>query len=413
MRGNDGADVARGAESRAITDAMNFRQALNIDDLERLARKRLPAGVHGFIAGGTQDNRTRDNNRAALDRIRFKPRGLVDVSQRTQEVTLFGHRFDSPFGIAPMGIAGIACFEADIAMARAAARMNVPFTLSNMSTVPMEKVARSCDSVKWLQVYMPGDRERAANIVKRASGAGYQALLVTIDVPVGANRENNLRSGFTLPLHLNPKIMLDGLLHPRWLAGVFARTLLATGVPRLENSAMFDRPSMLAAANPTIRASGDRVDWSFMRWLRDQWRLPLLIKGVMHPADALEAVACGLDGIVVSNHGGRQLDGAAAPVEVLPQITAAARDKLTILTDSGFRRGGDILKAFALGANFVLCGRAALFGAATGGEEGVLHALTILKTEVHRDLGLMGCTTMSDLSPDSIEAPCRSPLAGE
>ena len=381
---------------------MSYRQALNIGDLERLARKRLPASVFGFIAGGVQDNLSLANNRAAFDRIRFKPRGLVDVSQRAQDVTIFGHRFDSPFGIAPMGIAGIARFEADIAMARAAARMNVPFTLSSMSTVPMEQVAASCDSVKWLQVYLPGDRERATAFVKRAANAGYQALLVTIDVPVGANRENNLRSGFTLPLHLGPKVVVDGLLHPRWLAGVLARTLMATGIPHLENSAMFERPSMLASANP-IRSSGDRVDWALMRWLRDQWRLPLLIKGVLHPADALEAVACGLDGIVVSNHGGRQLDGAAAPVEVLPRISAAVGDKLTVIVDSGIRRGGDILKAFALGADFTLCGRPALFGAAVGGEEGVLHALNMLKTEVDRDLALMGCAGMAALTPDSVD----------
>ena len=383
---------------------MNFRQALNVHDLERLARQRLPAGVFGFIAGGAQDDSTLANNRAAFERIRLKPRGLVDVSQRSQEVTLFGHRFASPFGIAPMGIAWIACFEADIAMARAAARMNLPFVLSNMATVPMERVARSCDSVKWLQVYMPAERERAAAFVKRAANAGFQALLVTIDVQVGANRENNMRSGFTLPLRLNPKIVLDGLMHPRWLTAVLGRTLMAGGVPRLENSAMFERPSMLASASPTLRASGDRIDWAFMRWLREQWRGPLLIKGVLHAADAREAVAVGLDGVVVSNHGGRQLDGAVASIEVLPQIVAAAGGRLTLILDSGIRRGGDILKAFALGANFVLCGRAALFGAAVGGEAGVLHALKILEAEVGRDLALMGCTGMDALCADSVEA---------
>lgn len=383
---------------------MNLDQVLSVHDLERLARRRLPAGVFGFIAGGAQDESTLANNRAAFERIRLKPRGLTDVSQRSQEVSLFGHRFASPFGIAPMGIAGIACFEADIAMARAAARMNVPFVLSNMATVPMERVARSCDSVKWLQVYMPAERERAAAFVRRAANAGFQALLVTIDVQVGANRENNQRSGFTLPLRLGPKVMLDGLLHPRWLTGVLGRTLLAGGVPRLENSAMFERPSILASSSPTLRGSGDRVDWAFMRWLREQWRGPLLIKGVLHAADARQAVAAGLDGVVVSNHGGRQLDGAVASIEALPQVVAAAGGRLTVILDSGIRRGGDILKAFALGANFVLCGRAALFGAAVGGEAGVLHALKILEAEVGRDLALMGCAGMDALTADSVEA---------
>lgn len=377
---------------------MSFQRALNVFDLERMAKRRLPAGVFGFISGGAQDDCSRDNNRAAFERLRFKPRGLVDIAGRSQDVTLFGHRFASPFGIAPMGIAGIARFEADIAMARAAARMNVPFVLSNMSTVPMEAVARSCDSVKWLQAYLPADRERAARFVARAAAAGFQALLVTIDVPVGANRENNLRSGFTLPLHVSPRVIADGILHPRWLAGVLLRTLAATGVPRLENSAAHDRPSVLAAQNADLRSAGANIDWAFMRWLREEWRLPLLIKGVLHEADAREAVACGLDGVVVSNHGGRQLDGAAAPIEVLPAIVAAAGGRLTVIADSGFRRGGDILKGLALGAQLVLCGRPFLYGAALGGEAGVAHALQLLKAEVDRDLALLGATGVADLA---------------
>ena len=382
---------------------MSYRNALNIHDLERIAQKRLPRSVFGFIAGGVEDERTRINNREVFERIRFKPRGLVDVSSRPQDVTIFGHRFDSPFGIAPMGIGGIACFEADIAMARAAARMNVPFVLSNMATVPLETVARSCDSVKWMQVYMPSDRERAARFAKRAHDAGYCALVVTIDVQVGSNRENNQRNGFSLPLRLGPRVALDGLMHPRWLGSVLGRTLASSGVPRLENSAMADRPSMLASGNLNMRSGGDRIDWAFMRWLRDQWRRPLLIKGVLHPEDAKAAVACGLDGIVASNHGGRQLDGAVSPMEVLPQIVEAVEGRLVVVVDSGFRRGGDILKAHALGADLVLCGRAAMYGVAAGGEAGVLHALGILKSEVDRNLALMGAPGIATLSRDSVE----------
>lgn len=377
---------------------MSFRRAVNVFDLERLARRRLPAAVYSFIAGGAQDDRTLDNNRAVFERMRFKPRGLVDIAAREQDVTLFGHRFASPFGIAPMGIAGIARFEADIALARAAARMNVPFVLSNMATVPMEAVAHCCDSVKWLQAYMPTDRERAARFVARAAAAGFQALMVTIDVPVGANRENNLRSGFTLPLRLSPRVVADALLHPRWFAAVLLRTLAATGVPRLENSAAYDRPSVLASQNADLRTPGATIDWAYMRWLRDAWRRPLLIKGVLHEADAREAVACGLDGVVVSNHGGRQLDGAASPMEVLPEIVAAAAGGLTVLADSGFRRGGDILKGIALGAKLVLCGRPFLYGAAVGGEDGVIHALQLLKAEVDRDLAMLGLNDVADLA---------------
>lgn len=381
---------------------MSHRAALNLFDLERMARRRLPRGVFGFIEGGAEDNRSRDNNRAAFDRLRLVPRGLVDVSARPQDVSLFGHRFASPFGIAPMGIAGIARFGADVAMARAAARCNVPFTLSNVATASLEEVARSCDSVKWMQAYLPADRERVARFIGRAHDAGYQALLVTIDVQVGSNRENNQRSGFTLPLKLGPRLALDGLMHPRWLAGVLGRTLMAGGVPRMPNSAMFDSPSMLASASPTLRSSGDRLDWEFLRWLRDQWRRPLLVKGVLHVDDAHRAVECGLDGIVVSNHGGRQLDGAVSPLEVLPDIVAAVAGRLTVLVDSGIRRGTDVLKAMALGASGVLCGRPMLYGAAVGGEEGVAHAIGILRSEIDRDLALMGAPGIHTLSRDSV-----------
>jgi L-lactate dehydrogenase (cytochrome) len=382
---------------------MSFRRALNIFELQEIARRRLPRGVYGFVEGGVEENHARDNNRKVFERIRLRPRSPVDVSGRSQEVEIFGRRFATPFGIAPMGIAGVFAFEGDIQMAKAAARINVPFTLSNMSIVPMETIAHSANHARWLQVYPSSDRTRGAKFAARAAAAGYEVLMLTTDVAVGSNRENNVRNGFTLPVSITPRLLFQGITHPRWSIETFARTLLKYGIPHMENAEHADRPSILAGPGNDLRARRDSVDWEYVRFMRDQWKAPLLVKGTLHPADAEMALRIGLDGIVVSNHGGRQLEGAISPIEVLPEIRAAVGRKLKIIADSGFRRGTDIVKALALGADFVLLGRAAMFGVIAGGEEGVVHALSLLKAEVDRDLALLGCASLAELGPDFLE----------
>ena len=379
---------------------MSYRDALNVFELQELARRRLPFPLYSYIEGGVEDNQARDNNRSVFQRIRFRQRSPVDVSRRSQSVQLFGHRFDSPFGISPMGIGGVFAFEADLRMARAAARMNVPFTLSAYSTFPMEEVARHATHARWLQGYMDNDRERSIQWTRRAAAAGYEVLMISTDVPVRANRENNVRSGFSLPLRPSARLLFQGAVHPRWSVETFARTLMKRGVPRLENLVVGGRPSLLEPPMKGDMWSGrGAVDWELMRFLRDQWKGALLVKGTLHAADAEMAVRVGLDGVVVSNHGGRQLDGAMSPIEAIPEIRAAAGNKLKILADSGFRRGTDILKGLALGADFILLGRAAMFADAAGGEEGVVHALSLLKAEVDSDLGLLGCPSVDNLDP--------------
>ena len=379
---------------------MSYRDALNVFELQELARRRLPFPLYSYIEGGVEDNQSRDNNRSVFQRIRFRQRSPVDVSRRSQSVELFGHRFDSPFGISPMGIGGVFAFEADLQMARAAARMNVPFTLSAYSTFPMEEVARHATHARWLQGYMDKDRERSLQWTNRAAAAGYEVLMVSTDVPARANRENNVRSGFSLPLRASARLLFQGAVHPRWSIETFARTLMKRGVPHLENLVVGGRPSLLEPPMKADLWSGrGAVDWELMRFLRDKWKGALLVKGTLHPADAEMAVRVGLDGVVVSNHGGRQLDGAVSPIEAIPEIRAAAGAKLKILADSGFRRGTDILKGLALGADFILLGRAAMFAVAAGGEEGVVHALSLLKAEVDSDLGLLGCPSVDDLDP--------------
>lgn len=379
---------------------MSYRDALNVFELQELARRRLPFPLYSFIEGGTEDNQSRDNNRSVFQRIRFRQRSPVDVSRRSQSVELFGHRFDSPFGISPMGIGGVFAFEADLQMARAAARMNVPFTLSGYSTFPMEEVARHATHARWLQGYMHNDRERSLQWTRRAAAAGYEVLMISTDVPVRSNRENNVRSGFSLPLRPSARLLFQGAVHPRWSIETFARTLAKYGVPRLENLVVGGKPSLLKPPmNADLWSSRGAVDWELMRFLRDKWKGALLVKGTLHAADAEMAVRVGLDGVVVSNHGGRQLDGAVSPIEAIPEIRAAAGAKLKILADSGFRRGTDILKGLALGADFILLGRPAMFAVAAGGEEGVVHALSLLKAEVDSDLGLLGCPSVDDLNP--------------
>ncbi|HSN39596.1 MAG TPA: alpha-hydroxy acid oxidase [Burkholderiales bacterium] len=384
---------------------MNYRGALNIEDLRQMARKCLPRVAYDYLEGGAEDDVTLCENRAVFERIRLCPRTLADVSGRSQQVEVFGKTFNMPFGVAPTGAAGLYCFEADIALARAAAAAGVPFVLSTASFTAMERVAQAAGGTKWFQLYMSKDREAAQRLVTRAHAAGYEALVVTTDVPVGANREYNRRNGFEIPFRLNPANMINGALHPRWLINVFLRTLMDSGVPRFLN-VDHDAGGRIVSKNLSeFRARRDALDWSDLRWLREVWPGKLMVKGVLTVEDALLAAENGADGIFVSNHGGRQLDGAVSPIEVLPEIVAAAGDRLAIMVDSGFRRGTDIVKALALGADMVFVGRAPLYGAAVGAEAGVRHALDILKSEIDRVMALIGCCSIGDLGPQYLELP--------
>jgi isopentenyl diphosphate isomerase/L-lactate dehydrogenase-like FMN-dependent dehydrogenase len=375
-----------------------LKQALNIEDLRRIAQRRLPRVAYEFLERGTEDEVTLAANRTAFERIRFRPRTLVDVSRRSQQVTLFGKTFSVPFGVAPTGAAGLYCFEADIVLARAAAAAGVPFVLSTASFVALERVACEAGGTKWFQLYMSKDREAARALVARARDAGFEALVVTTDVPVGGNREYNRRNGFEIPFRLNLNNAVDGALHPHWLANVFMRTLLTSGVPRFRNTDVGGR--IIARNLAEFRGRREALDWTDFAWLREFWPGKLLVKGVLTVEDALLAARHGADGIFVSNHGGRQLDGAVSPMEVLPEIAAAVDGRLRIMIDSGFRRGSDIVKALALGADMVFVGRAPLYGVAAGGEAGAQRALEILSSEVDRVMALLGCTDIGSLTSD-------------
>jgi (S)-mandelate dehydrogenase len=384
---------------------MSYSSAYNIEDLRRIAQSRLPRVAWDYLERGAEDDVTMAANRAAFERIQFEPRTLVDVSARSLRHTLFGKTYTAPFGIAPTGAAGLYSFEADIALARAAATAGVPFVLSTASFVAMERVAREAEGSKWFQLYMSKDREAAERLVRRAFDAGYEALVVTTDVPVGANREYNLRNGFSIPFNINARNVVDGLLHPRWLAQVFLRTLLSSGVPRFQNVEGNVGGRIISKDLSAFRARHDALDGSDMAWLRTIWPRKLLIKGVLFADDARLALQHGADGVVVSNHGGRQLDGARAAIDALPAIVEAVGGRMPVLFDSGVRRGADIVKALALGADFVFTGRATLYGAAAGGEAGVARALELLRTETDRVMALIGCNTVAELDRKYLHLP--------
>ena len=379
----------------------NLRKFLSLQDFENAARRRLPKSVFGFVAGGAEDARSLRANREAFDDYALRPRVLVDVSRRSQAITLFGTRYASPFGIPPMGAGALCRFEADLALARAARAEDVPFVLSGPSTVPLERVIREAPGA-WYQAYLPAERERIGRLLDRVRAAGYQVLVVTADVPVGANRENNLRNGFSVPVRLSLRLALDGLLHPRWLAGTVATTLLRSGIPRYENFAA-ERGGWIISTAPGGRHAGrDALSWSDLAWIRSQWKGRLVLKGVLDADDARQACAEGVDGIIVSNHGGRQLDGAVAPLRALgaiAEVVRAAGDAV-VMMDGGIRRGTDVLKALALGAKCVFAGRPMLFGAAVAGEAGVRHAIAVLRQEIDRDLALLGCADVASITRD-------------
>jgi L-lactate dehydrogenase (cytochrome)/(S)-mandelate dehydrogenase len=380
-------------------------KAYNIADLRKMALKRVPHGLFEFVDRGTEDEVSLRNNRAVFERIRLKPRNLVDVSKRSQEITLFGKKHKMPIVIAPTGTAGLMWYEGEIALARAAAEAGVPFTLATGSMTAMEKVAEEAGGTLWFQLYMWPDRSLSHKLVERAKAAGYEALVVTVDGVVPGNREYNLRNGFTIPFTFTRGNVTDVLLHPRWLLGVLARYLVTTGMPRYQNYPTDIRYRITAGPMGRSSMRNDSLNWDDLRALRKLWPHRLLVKGLLHPQDALMAADCGADGVIVSNHGGRNLDTVISPIEALPEVVDAVGKRVAVLVDSGFRRGTDVIKALALGAHAVQIGRATLYGVAAGGEAGARRAISIFRGEIDRVIALLGCNSISELSTEHLQAP--------
>lgn len=377
---------------------------LALEDFERSAKRILPRSLHAFVAAGSEDGRTRDANRQAFARCRLKPRVLRDVSERSAAVEIFGKCFTAPIGIAPMGMAGACRFEGDLALARAAGEASLPFMLSGAAFEPMERVAAEAPG-SWFQAYLSGDPARDAGLVRRIADAGYEVLTITVDTPVPPSREASLRAGgLGIPVRPSVRLALDTALHPGWAWNTFAATLLRKGIPRLANMSAGGGARITDRPEPGKRPRRDRVRWDDLARLRDQWPGRLVIKGVVHPGDALQAQAIGVDAVIVSNHGGRQLDGTIDTLSALSDVKAAV-GTMPVFFDGGVRRGGDVAKAIASGASLVFVGRPLLFALAAHGQAGVAHALALLQEELLRAMALLGCSAIAEIGRDRISLP--------
>ncbi|RDK05491.1 alpha-hydroxy-acid oxidizing protein [Cupriavidus lacunae] len=372
---------------------------VNTADYRALARKRLPRMVFDYLEGGAEDEIGLRHNRGAFEKVKFQPRRLVDISSRSTRTSLFGKPLSAPMVIAPTGLNGIFWPDGDLALARAAGKFGIPFVLSTASTSSIEAVADVASGELWFQLYIV-HRKLAERLVQRALAAGYTTLVLTTDVGVNGKRERDLRNGFAMPVRYTLRTLLDGILHPRW-----SWDLVRHGMPQLANFASADVRDAEIQAALMSRQMDASFAWQDLKWLRDMWPHTLLIKGISRPDDAERCIELGADGVILSNHGGRQLDAAIAPLEALS--VTSQRIGAPVLIDSGTRRGSDVVKAVALGAKAVLLGRATLYALAAQGERGVEAALSMLKSEIDTTLAQIGCPAVTQLDSDYIWA-CAS-----
>jgi (S)-mandelate dehydrogenase len=371
-------------------------KAINIEDLRQLAKRRLPRAIFDFFDGGAEDEVTLRGNRGAFERIRLLPRVLVNVANVDPSIDLFGKKSALPLAIAPTGGISAGRYGAELILARAAREAGIPFTMATPSAFSIEKVAQEVGGRLWFQLYCVRDRDFRSRLVERAKAAGYEAILVTVDLPVSGKRERDPRNGFHTPYSPNWRNSRDVIFKPAW-----ALDMMRNGLPGMANleGYRFSAPTGTDIVTAVGREMDAGLDWEYIKQLRDQFPGKLLLKGVERADDAERAAAIGCDGIVVSNHGGRQLDGAAPTLQALPAVARAVGSRMTVLLDGGVRRGVDILKARALGAQAVLTGRATLFGAMAGGEPGARRALEILSSELVRAMQLSGVRSAGEIGP--------------
>lgn len=383
-----------------------FKNILCLDDFEEPARRFLPRPIFGYVSGGVETNSARDGNRTAFAEWDFLPRVLINTRGRHQKTTVLGRTYDLPFGFPPMGGTSLAAYRGDSVLAEVAAELNTIMIQSGASLTPMERI-RAIGPTAWFQAYLPGDPEIIVPLVERAQRAGFDTLMLTVDVQVPANRENNVRSGYNSPLKPTPRLILDCLLRPRWLVGSFGRTVLKHGMPHLENMGFPRIPIVGFTERP--RMSRDALSWQHLELMRKIWKGKLVLKGVLSPQDVRIARESGVDGVLVSNHGGRQLDYTVAPLRMLPAVVAEAGN-MAVMLDGGIRRGTDVLKALALGAQFVFVGRPFLYAAAVAGPAGVYHAASVLKDEISRNMAMLGISSLAEMKRELL-VPATGPIS--
>lgn len=391
--------------------ARRLARAADVDDLRRIARRRLPRGVFDYIDGGAEDERTLARNSAAFADLELRPRVLRDVSSVDPATSLLGRPLPMPLVLAPTGFTRIADPAGELAVAAAAARAGLPYALSTLGTRSIEEVARASATALgdplgppgrlWFQVYVWRDRGLVREMIERAATAGYEALVLTVDTAVLGRRERDVRRGFTLPPKIGPGTLIDGAVHPSW-TWRFVRSDPIVFANVAGNAAVGDGRQAVALADYINGQFDPSLSWADVEWMRSVWDGPLVLKGVQTVDDARLAADAGVEAVALSNHGGRQLDGAPVPVELLPEVADAVGDRVELICDGGVRRGSDVVKAVALGARAAMAGRAYLYGLGAGGERGVDHVLDLLDAGVRRTMALCGVTSVADLGPDLV-----------
>ena len=388
-------DTAPAARAQPPALPARLGHILSLDDFEQAARRHLPKPLFAYISGAVERNQSLRANAASFHEYEFVPRMLVDLSRRTTATTLLGRRWSAPFGMAPMGISALSAYRGDLVLAQAAAAEEVPMIMSGSSLIRMEEVAQA-NPEAWFQAYLPGDESEMVALIHRVQLAGFRTLVITVDASIASNRENNIRAGFSTPLRPSVSLAWQGITHPRWLFGTFLRTIAQHGMPHFENNYVRRGAPILSPNVERDFSDRGHLCWQHFRMIRRMWPGQLVIKGLLDVRDARIAVDCGADGIIVSNHGGRQLDGTVPPLRVLPQIVEACPE-VPVMVDSGFRRGTDVLKALALGAKFVFVGRPFNYAASVAGEAGVRKAVGLLRDEVSRNMAMLGVNRLAEL----------------
>lgn len=371
-------------------------RCFNVGDLRKVAKRRLPASLFGYIDGGSDDECTLRGNTSSFDQYQLLQRALVDVSHLNLTTTVLGQKIDWPVICAPTGMTRMFHYQGEKAVAREAARAGTFYSLSTLSTTSIEDVGAETDGPKMFQVYVHRDRELSREFVQRAKTAGFNALCLTVDLPAHGNRERDLRTGMTLPPKLTIKSILDVLIHPEWVYRFLAGDpIVLANVAHKIREGTGEVSNLLQYVSNQFDPS---VTWKDAEWIMSEWGGPFALKGIMSVEDAKKAVEIGASAIIISNHGGRQLDSSPAPFEVLPEIVDAVGGQIEIILDGGIRRGTHVLKAMALGANACMIGRPYLYGLAAGGQRGVARALDLLRTEIELDMKLMGCRNLTEVT---------------
>ncbi|SDD89477.1 alpha-hydroxy acid oxidase [Ruegeria marina] len=371
-------------------------RAACIDDLRVMARQRIPRFAFDLVDGGAESERNMRRNVEAFEDIELTPRYMVDVSQIDTRATLFGQTYNAPFGMAPIGMLNAFWPGADLILARLCKRENIPYVASSAASTTLEALAEAADGNGMFQLYVSGDDSVTEGLISRAEAAGYTTMFITADVPAAGKRDRDIRNQLAVPFRFTPEVIAQCAMHPRW-----ALTSLRCGTPNVANYAdLLQSATSYAKVQKTLITPG--FTWDDLRKLRNRWKGKLLVKGILHPEDAKRCAELGCDGIVVSNHGGRQVAFGPSTVAVLPGIAEAVSGKMTVIVDSGIRRGADLLRARALGADFALAGRALAFGVGAGGAAGAARAMDILKLELVRALGQLGVPAMADVGPEHL-----------